>query len=70
MRIVLIATMPESDVEAFLQTLVTWEAGRPEVNLAISVDAPTLTVEEVRALMDKLEPKFPYIWQEDYPNAP
>jgi hypothetical protein len=69
MRIILIGTMPDSEVDSFLQAMRAWESGRPGVELTIAVDAPTLTREQARAMLDQLEPHLPHIWEED-PHAP
>jgi hypothetical protein len=52
--------MPDSELEAFLQVLRGWDKGRDTIHMAISVEAPQMRPEELRAIYARLKPPFPY----------
>jgi len=64
MRIVLVGTMPEAQMQDLLCLLRSFESQHPNVvHLSISVDAPTLSMEDAVQLLARLTPPLPCVWQ-------
>lgn len=53
----------DSEHELFqcLNALRRWERARASILMAFSVDAPTLTVEQLRGVYGGLEPPIPFV---------
>src|SRR5262245_58791875 len=64
----------DTDVETFLALVRAWEAGRPAIDIAITVDAPQLTTADIVAILRGLDPRLPHLdvqpWAEDADDAP
>jgi hypothetical protein len=69
MRLLLFGTLPDSEVDGVIQAIRTWEAGRPDVDRPMAVEAPPLSRAQTRAMLDRLAPHLPPRWEED-PDAP
>lgn len=56
--------LPVEELYACLQAMRGWERGREAITLAIAVDAPQLSPEQMRALFSRLQPPLPYeqVW--------
>jgi hypothetical protein len=63
-RIIIAGEVPQEDVASLLQLIRDWDNARPDRHLTIAVDTPELTLEEARAILERLDPEMPHIWEQ------
>jgi hypothetical protein len=69
-RIIITGDLPQEELEPFLQLIRGWDNARPDVHFNIAVDTSALTIEECKAMLERLDPKMPYIWEQLRPETP
>jgi hypothetical protein len=69
MRVIVLAQIPDADLQAFLQLLRTWDTTHPGTELTVAADDATMTMDKARAILEALEPRLPHIAIVDRPEA-
>lgn len=60
-RVILQASMPDGELEQFLQLIRGWDAGRAEVTARLTIEALGMRAREVDEIIRRLGPPLPVV---------
>jgi len=65
MEIHLNGMMPKEYAEEFLQMIRTFDQTHPDCHFELETNDDTITLEQARSILDRINPKFPveYTWK-------